>query len=124
VHPILVFDGDCGICSASVGFLRRAGCTARMVTSQEWTASHPEDTARVAEAVVVVTPDGRRLEAQLGVAEALRLSSRPWPAIGAVIAAPGIRVVAGWVYRLVARNRTRLSSMVGLNACALPDRDV
>ena len=92
-----------------------------MVTSREWTATHPEDADRCADAVVLVRDDGSSLEAELAVAEALRLSRPPLPLAGAMIAAPVVRVVAGHVYRFVAAHRTRISSTLGLRACALPE---
>ena len=70
------------------------------------------------EALQYVDADGRVYAAELAVARLLR-ASRPWarPA-GVVIALPGIRSVAGLIYRWVARNRSRLPG--GTAACAVP----
>jgi predicted DCC family thiol-disulfide oxidoreductase YuxK len=119
--PTLVYDGDCGICTASVGFLRRSGCTAELVTSREWTVSHPGDAGLAAGSVVLVEADGTRRVEEAAVAGALRRSSAPWPTLGSIIDAPVLRVLARGVYRFVARHRTRISSMLGMRACALPD---
>lgn len=116
----LIYDGDCGICQASVGLLARLGCRAEMVPSHEWLRTHPDDADRCADAVVLITDDGTVLEAERAVAGALRRSSVPAPIAGRVIDAPGVRRLAGLVYRRVAANRARLSAALGLDACALP----
>ncbi len=115
-----MYDGDCGICDASVRLLTRLGCRAEMVTSREWTATHPDDAERCEHAVLLVDPDGTSLEAERAVAQALRLSPLPLPWVGSLVDAPGVRVVSGYLYRLVARHRTRISSLLGLRSCALP----
>lgn len=120
VTATLIYDGDCGICEASVGILGRLGCRAEMVPSNQWLRTHPDDADRCADAVVLVTDDGRVLEAERAVAGALRLSNGPAPIAGRVIDAPGVRPLAGLVYRRVAANRTRLSAALGLDACAVP----
>lgn len=120
VTATLVYDGDCGICQASVDVLVRLGCRAAMVPSHDWLRTHPDDADRCAEAVVLVTEDGTVLEAERAVAGALRLSREPGPIAGRVIDAPGVRRLAGLVYRRVAANRTRLSAAFGLDTCAVP----
>jgi predicted DCC family thiol-disulfide oxidoreductase YuxK len=72
------------------------------------------------EALQYVDADGQVYAAELAVSRLLR-ASRPWarPA-GIVIGLPGIRWVAGFVYRWVARNRSRLPG--GTPACAVPPR--
>lgn len=115
-----MYDGDCGICDASVRLLTRVGCRATMTTSREWVVHHPEDAERCENAVLLARPDGTSLEAERAVAQALRLSPLPLPWVGSLLDAPGVRVVSGYLYRLVARHRTRISSLLGLRSCALP----
>ena len=115
-----MYDGDCGICAASTRLLQRAGCVAVMVPSYDWIRSHPADAARTETSVLLVSPDGTTLEAERAVAGALRLSRWPLPWLGAFIELPGVRPVAHRAYTLVATHRRRLSTMLGLQACALP----
>lgn len=117
----LVYDGDCGICDASVRLLALIRCRATAVTSRQWLVTHPDDAGRCASAVLLVTADGTRLEAEHAVAEALQLSRWPGPWLGRLIERPGIRVATRSLYRLVAANRARLSHALGLRACALAD---
>jgi len=72
------------------------------------------------EALQYVDAAGRVYAAELAVAQLLK-ASRPWarPA-GIVIALPGVRILAGVIYRWVARNRSRLPG--GTPACAVPPR--
>lgn len=117
----LVYDGDCGICEASTRLLERVGCVAVPVPSHEWLRSHPDDAARAETSVLLVYPDGTTLEAERAVAGALRLSRQPLPLLAEFIELPGVRFVAHRIYTLVAAHRRRLSTMLGLRACALPD---
>jgi predicted DCC family thiol-disulfide oxidoreductase YuxK len=118
---ILVYDGDCGICQRSVRLLERVGCRVEPVASRQWLRTHPEDAERCASMVLLVSADGPILEAEHAVAGALRRSRRPLPWLGALIELPGIRSLAGCAYRLVAAHRTRISTALGLRACAIDD---
>lgn len=118
---VLIYDGDCGICTASVRLLQRAGCRAEMVTSRRWALDRPADAERAARAVLLVTEDGSTSEAEAAVSEALRRCRRPLPWLGALIELPGMQWVAGRVYRWVADHRTAISTRLGLTACAVPD---
>jgi len=117
----LVYDGDCGICDASVRLLALIGCQATAVTSRQWLVTHPDDAERCATAVLLVTDDGTVLEAEHAVAGALWLSQWPGPWLGRLIELPGVRVAAHALYRLVAANRARLSQALGLRVCALSE---
>lgn len=118
MDAVLVYDGDCGICEASVRLLVRAKCRATPIPSQAWLLEHPDDELRCAAAALLVTDDAV-LEGEHAVAGALRLSAWPGPWLGRLIDAPGVRILARHVYRLVARNRARISSAFGLQACTL-----
>lgn len=122
VAPTLVYDGDCGICQASVRLLRSLGCRAEMVPSAVWVRDHPSDAARCADAVLFVEGGGEVLAGERAIAAALRRVRRPGPLAAAVLDARGIRPLAGRVYRWVAANRARLSARLGLDACATRPR--
>ncbi len=120
--PVLVFDGDCAFCSTTARFVadrlrgpqgsyavepwQRLDLTALGLTPQECD-----------EAVRWVAVDGIRYAGHAAVARAL-LASRWWVRpVGAVMLAPGVRIVAAAVYRWVAANRARLPG--GSPACSL-----
>jgi predicted DCC family thiol-disulfide oxidoreductase YuxK len=122
VEPTLVYDGDCGICQASIDLLARFGCRAVPVTSVEWLLDHPADAERCETSVLLVDADGRVTTAEHAVAGALRLCRRPGPWLATLIELPGLHLFARLAYRFVADRRTRISQALGLTACSLPDR--
>jgi predicted DCC family thiol-disulfide oxidoreductase YuxK len=122
VESTLVYDGDCGICQASVGLLARAGCRAVAVPSHQWLCTHPDLAERAAASVLLIDADGTVLEAEHAVAGALGSCRRPVPWLGALIELPGVRLVARRIYRLVAPHRPRISRALGLTACTIGDR--
>lgn len=119
-RPVLVFDGDCGLCTTLAGVVeRRLRPPAAVRPWQELDlAAYGLSAVECAEALQYVDADGRVHAAERAVARLL-VASRPWyrPA-GLLIGLPGVRAVAGVAYRWVARNRGRLPG--GTPACAVP----
>jgi predicted DCC family thiol-disulfide oxidoreductase YuxK len=119
-RPVVIFDGDCSICTTLAGVIVRRLRPPAAV--QPWQrldlGSYGLTDLECIEALQYVDADGRVYAAELAVAKLLR-ASRPWarPA-GIVIELPGVRSLAGVVYRWVARNRSRLPG--GTPACAVP----
>ena len=117
---MVIFDGDCGICTTLAGViehrLRPAGAV------RPWQrldlAGYGLTAQQCQEALQYVDATGQVYSGELAVAQLLR-ASRWWarPA-GVVLGWPGVRVGAGFAYRWVARNRARLPG--GTPACALP----
>jgi predicted DCC family thiol-disulfide oxidoreductase YuxK len=120
LRPVVIFDGDCAICTTLAGVIERRLRPPAAV--QPWQrldlAAYGLTDLECIEALQYVDADGRVYAAELAVAKLLR-ASRPWarPA-GIVIELPGIRSLAGAIYRWVARNRSRLPG--GTPACAVP----
>jgi predicted DCC family thiol-disulfide oxidoreductase YuxK len=120
-RPILVFDGDCAFCSSSARLLARLRRSPGDFAVEPWQRLDlpalgltPQECD---ESVQWVGADGSHEHAEGAIGRAL-LASRWWvrPA-GAVVLAPGVRRVAGVVYRWVSRNRHRLPG--GSPACSL-----
>jgi predicted DCC family thiol-disulfide oxidoreductase YuxK len=117
---VLIFDGDCGFCTMSVGVARR------LVRPRcETVASQHADLAslgvteeRARYEALWVTPTGRVHGGAQAVAKLLLSAGGPWSVIGAVLTLPPVRWAAHGVYRLVADNRGRLPG--GTAACAVP----
>ncbi len=119
-RPLLIFDGDCGFCTTSAR------------TGQRWLSlEHVEpwqfldlDTLPVTEtqcgaAVQWVAVDGTVASAHEAVIASLRHAGGIWAVLGRILALPGVRPLAGVVYRIVARYRYRLPG--GTPACRLPN---
>jgi predicted DCC family thiol-disulfide oxidoreductase YuxK len=117
---ILIYDDKCPICRGSadrVAKLDRLGVVTLLGLS-EADRRLPADIGlpereRLHEEIHLITPDGQIITgaAALGVVARLFPRSR-W--LGKVIMLPGIRWIAKWVYRLVARQRRRLSRVLRL----------
>ena len=120
--PVVVFDGDCGICTTLAGVIeRRLRPPATVAPWQRLDlAAYGLTVADCTEALQYVDAQGRVYAAELAVSQLLR-ASRWWARpVGVLIGLPGIRSVAGVIYRWVARNRSRLPG--GTPACAMPPR--
>ena len=115
----LVYDGDCGICQLSVDLLARVGSTAVAVPSWQWVEEHPEHAELCLSTVLFVEPDGSVAVEESAVAGALRTAGPPLRWLAPVVTAPGLRVVSRALYRAVSRNRARLSTVIGRDACAV-----
>lgn len=112
---VLVYDGDCGICTRWAGWVDRE-CEGVDVVDH---ASHG-----LASIERVLWIDGtRRAEGAAAVSAVLaRSRRRRHRALGRIASARGIDVVAGIVYGVVARHRSRLSRWFGEPACAIGAR--
>lgn len=122
-RPVLVFDGDCGMCTRAAGLV-----TDRFRPSPEAYDVEPAQRLDLAalgltadqcdEALQWVGADGRVSSAQDAVARML-LASRAWARpLGAVLLLPGVNTLAGAAYRWVARHRHRFPG--GTPACEMP----
>jgi predicted DCC family thiol-disulfide oxidoreductase YuxK len=118
--PLLIFDGDCGFCTSTVRFLtahvRRHPATAPWQDLDLHSYGLTADQCRTAVQWVGVNGDLR--SAERAVASTLVYGRRGWRLLGWVIDAPGVRLLSGYAYRWVARNRMRLPGATA--ACAVP----
>ena len=117
--PVLVYDGDCAFCSASVRFGRR--WIRRMPTVVPAQAADLVALGltadQCAEAVQYVALDRRVHSAEDAVIAVLLAAGRGWWVLGALLRVPGVHWTAGVVYRWVARNRHRLPG--GTDQCTM-----
>ena len=110
--PVLVYDGDCGICEASSRFL------ASHTTGVEIIDHHTYGLAAIG-AVWFVDARGRH-EGPRAIREVLRFGTTWWVrAAGVVLGLPVIRHLAIPIYALIARNRSRISRLLGMTACGV-----
>ena len=106
----LVYDGDCGFCTATARWAqRRLSDTYQVIPSQQADLDalglSQEDVARSA---WWIDPDGTRSDEHHSIAKALRAMHAPWPALGRILTFGPISPLACWTYRLVAKNRFRI----------------
>ena len=115
MKPVVVYDGDCGICEASARWILAHVTAVDVVSHHQYGLDHIGS-------VWFVTDNGRSEGAAAVSAILKSADARAYRAIGVVIGLPGVLFIAGLVYSLVARNRRHISRLLGMNACGLPPR--
>jgi predicted DCC family thiol-disulfide oxidoreductase YuxK len=118
-RPVLLYDGDCGFCTASVRFVERhIPTTAELVAYQFADLDTLGTTAERAGAEVLWVAGERIAGGAQAVARLLVDAGGAWRPLGLLLRLPPIRWLAAGVYHLVTVNRHRLPG--GTPACALP----
>jgi predicted DCC family thiol-disulfide oxidoreductase YuxK len=110
MRPLLIFDGECGICTTSANVMRRwirPDCDIEPWQRTD-IASFGLTPEECSSAVQFVTADRRVYSGSRAVMRMLRTAPLPWPAVGAIGDAPGVAWLADRTYRWVAANRDRL----------------
>lgn len=106
----LVYDGDCGFCTATARWVeRRLSDDYQVVASQQADLGALGLTEKdVTRSAWWIGPDGTRADEHRCIAAALRAMGGPWPAVGWLMTLGPINPLARGVYRLVANNRYRI----------------
>ncbi len=121
---VCIFDGDCGICQASVRLAGRLHARVDFIAFQSFDFTDAEvglTLERAQSEVLVVTPTGKVFGGAAAVAQILRVS-RVAP-LGAVLDSRLVLPVAQVVYRWVARNRSHLPQACGVSPARESGRD-
>ena len=116
---VVVYDADCGVCQASVAWVRNRDRRSVVAFVGNDATELPAGVSRdETEHTMVVLDGGRKFVRAEGVARILR-ELRGWSALGAVLRAPGVRQLANLGYDAFAKRRHRVSAALGLRACAV-----
>ena len=118
---LIIFDGDCGFCQASVKRLLRRDHQGLFDSTPRQAIADPDLKARGAGEVVVVTQEGQTL----GGARAILFikSLTGWGAFARFLMLPPMIWVLVLGYRVIAKNRRTISRMFYPNqVCELPAR--
>ncbi len=108
-RTVVLFDGVCDLCDTGMAWLRRRDRAGRLeflpYQAPAVAARYPAlDPARLAEAVHVITPDGR-VHAGADAAAPIFAALPGWGALARVLALPGVRLAARPVYAWIAARR-------------------
>lgn len=119
----VVYDADCGVCQASVAWLRRRDLRGAFRYAGNDAVPLPpgvtlEETRHT---VVVLDGSGRKHVRAEAIARLLR-ELRGYRALAALLTAPGVNALANFAYDRFAKHRHRISAALGLRACAVPPR--
>jgi predicted DCC family thiol-disulfide oxidoreductase YuxK len=124
IAPVVLYDGDCGVCQRVADRLStRHGEGVAVWRPWQGEPSLPAGLTqkRLEREIVMVAPGGALVGGHRVFAHLLQ-RTRGWRALGLLIALPGPGLLARLVYRLVAARRRWLSRRLGLNACRVPRR--
>lgn len=117
---MLVYDGDCGICTKCVGFVER-----HLSQDIDIVAFQHADldalglsAAECEQAVQWVIPDGTVSSAHIAVGDLLKASGWQWYPLAFLAQIPPFSWVASAAYKWIAANRHRLPG--GTPACSMP----
>jgi len=112
--PVLIYDGDCAFCSSSVRFIQKRIRRHPRCEPWQWLdldlcfARYGVTRDDCEKSVQFVDIDGTVYAAERGVARVLLFGGKGWAVLGRVLLVPGVRHLAGIVYRWVANNRHRM----------------
>jgi predicted DCC family thiol-disulfide oxidoreductase YuxK len=118
----VVYDADCGVCQASVEWIRKRDRRGVFQFVGNDAAELPAGVSReeTEHTLVVLDGGGKHVRSQ-GVARVLR-ELRGWSTAAALLRVPGVRQIADVAYDRFAANRHRVSAALGMRACAVPPK--
>lgn len=118
---VVFYDSDCGICFWIARLLARLDLLHRLELRSNQDGL-PESVAAGRQRDTLIVQNlatGRVYERARAVAEVLYGLPMGF-ALAWILRIPGLHLVFGVLYDLVAKNRTKISAFVGLNACGMP----
>lgn len=108
-RPLVIFDGDCGICTASIPTARRLVDLDAVPSQRADLGSLGLTQTQVQQQVWVIDPVGRAYGGADGVSLLLTRGQRfATRFTGHLLRLPLVRTLARGAYRLIARNRHRI----------------
>jgi len=104
---VLIFDGDCGFCTASARWIEERGAPVAAWQTLELD-EYPLTVAEVDQAAWWIDASGERRRGHLAIGHALIAAGGAWRLIGVLLLNPPVSWLARPVYSLIARNRHKL----------------
>ncbi len=123
----IIFDGECGICNATCEWLeardRERHLRVLPYQTADLDALSPGLSADMASRMAFyVTPDGRRVGGARAVFLSLKALAGFWRVVGTLGAFAPVSLLCEPFYRVIARNRSRISAWLGLSYCLVQGR--
>lgn len=120
MNDLLIFDGDCGICTYSSELVQRHSDVLQVKPFQilNLTELHPElNEDKTSKSLYLLTKDGKLYNRSKGVFETMKRMKGFYKPLGYLLSNPIVVFLTNPLYDWVARNRTNISVRLGLNAC-------
>ena len=115
--PFVLYDGECGFCRRWVGrwtpTLRRYGFEIAPLQTP-WVAEKLGNPPDLLEDIRILTPAGESIRGEFAYLHVAKRIWWLWP-MGMLLSLPGLRHLAGAIYRQVARNRYCISGACRLD---------
>lgn len=119
----VVFDGDCGICSASAEFINKNKINNDIETipSFLFQLDKYEIDLKIAELTVIFidTETGKKYFRVRAVCEILKYLGLPLRILGFVFANDIVAFILNPIYNTIAKNRAYISTKFGFDACKI-----
>lgn len=120
---LVVYDADCGVCQASVAWVRRRDREGRFQFLGNDAPELPTGVSRDETEHTLVVLEGERKWVRAAAVSRILRELRGWSAPAALLRAPGLRRLADLGYDSFARLRHRISTALGMRACPVPPRE-
>ena len=122
VDPLLVvYDADCGVCQASIDWLKRRDRQGRFRFEGN-DGELPAGVSREETQHTIVVMEGTRKWTRGAAVARLLRELRRWTLVARALRIPGIAWIVDRGYDSFARNRHRISTALGLRSCPAPRR--
>jgi predicted DCC family thiol-disulfide oxidoreductase YuxK len=110
----LIFDGDCGFCTSSVRWLERHHGTFHSLPWQQIPdlKSFGLNLEMVTESAIFISDIGKISIGSSAIGEAMKSCSKPISLFGRVVTSRLVEGLAQRAYKLIAKNRGRLSRLI------------
>jgi predicted DCC family thiol-disulfide oxidoreductase YuxK len=118
----VVYDADCGVCQASVAWVRSRDRRGAFEFVGNDLAELPAGVSRDETEHTVIVLDGERKYVRADAVARILRELRGWSLASALLRPPGLRQLANWAYDRFAANRHRVSAALGMRACAVPPK--
>ena len=119
---LLIFDGDCGICTFFSEFVQKRSSANKLQIKPYQILNLSEihqdlDELKTSQSLYLVTEDKVLYNRSKGVFEVMKRMNGIYKLIGFILSNPIAVVLFNPIYKWIAKNRTKISSKLGLNAC-------
>lgn len=122
MSDLLIFDGDCGICTFSSELVQRHSADSFLEIKPfqvlKLSELHPDlNEEKTSKSLFLLTNDGKLYNRSKGVFETMKRMRGFYKPLGYILSNPIVVFIANPIYDWVARNRAKISIKFGLNAC-------
>lgn len=122
MNDLLIFDGDCGICTYSSEFVQRNTNSINLKVKPfqilNLSELHPElNEEKTSKSLYLLTSKGDLYNRSKGVFETMKRMRGLYKPFGYLLSNSVIVFLCNPIYDWVSRNRTQISIKFGLNAC-------